>query len=719
LPSGNLPMYWAESPMPTLTALLASSPPLAPEHPYGAVGFLLNLAVILCAAAITTVLFQKLRQPVVLGYLLAGLIVGPYVPVPVRVDVGVAHTLSEIGVILLMFSLGLEFSLRKLVRVGGSAGIVAAIECSVMIWLGYLTGRAFGWSNYESLFAGALVSISSTTIIVRAFTESKVSGKIRQIVFGILIVEDLIAILLLAILTAIASGAGLSAGAVVVTVLRLAGFLVALVVVGLLLVPRLVRVVVKLERAETTLVTCVGICFACALLAHRFGYSVALGAFLGGALVAESGEARRVEHLIEPVRDMFAAIFFVSVGMIIQPGLLATHWPAMLVLTAVIVSGKIVAVSLASVLAGNGVRMSVQAGMSLAQIGEFSFIIVAVGKALGVVGEFLYPLAVGVSALTTLLTPFLIKASGRAAAFVDAHLPRRVQTYASLYESWVERLRSTAPHHQTAWTRIRRAMILLAVDFTAVAAVIIGSALGMEKIVVAARDLKIGPELARILVVVLALAVATPFVLGALRVARSLGYLLVREALPGQASGVDLASAPRRALLVTIQIVILLVAGVPLVAITQPLLPSIPLAIVLASLVAVLVVAFWRRANDLEEHVRAGAEVVLETLSAQSHSERTGATAIARVRGLVPIFGHPKAVRLMDGAPAAGRSLRELNLRGQTGATVLCIERNGRDAILPSGSEVLEPGDIVVLAGTEDAVSTATGLLTRHPSMES
>jgi CPA2 family monovalent cation:H+ antiporter-2 len=690
--------------------------PLAAEHPYGAVGFLLNLAVILGVAAVTTVLFQKLRQPVVLGYLLAGLIVGPYIPVPVRADVGVAHTLSEIGVILLMFSLGLEFSLRKVVRAAGTAGIVAAIECSVMVWLGYQTGRVFGWSKYESLFAGAMVAISSTTIIVRAFGERKVSGKIRQIVFGILIVEDLIAILLLAVLTAIASGAGLSASGVAITIGRLMGFLVVLIVVGLLVVPRLVRLVVKLERNETLLVTCVGICFTFALLAHRFGYSVALGAFLAGTLVAESGEARRIEHLIEPVRDMFAAIFFVSVGMIIQPQLLANHWPAMVALTVVIVTGKIVAVSLASVLAGNGVRMSVQAGMSLAQIGEFSFIIAGVGHALGVAGDFLYPLAVGVSALTTLLTPWLIGGSARAAAFVDAHLPHRVQTYASLYESWVERLRSTAPHHATAWSRIRRALWLLVVDVTALAAVIIGASLGTGIMVGAAGKVGLSPTLSRVLIVVAAVALSVPFVLGAVRVTRSLGFLLVREALPAQANGLNLASAPRRALLVTIQLGILLLAGTPLLAITQPLLPSMPVALVLGILGTVLAVMFWRRANDLEEHVRAGAEVVLETLSAQSHSEKTGQTSIARLRGLVPSLGHPKAVRLPDDARAAGRSLRDLNVRGQTGATVLCIERHGRDAILPTGSEVLEAGDIVVLAGSEEAVSNATTLLTRKPT---
>ena len=219
-----------------------------------------------------------------------------------------------------------------------------------------------------------------------------------------------------------------------------------------------------------------------------------------------------------------------------------------------------------------------------------------------------------------------------------------------------------------------------------------------------------------VLIVMAAVALSVPFVLGAIRVTRSLGFLLVREALPAQANGLNLSSAPRRALLVTIQLGILLLAGTPLLAITQPLLPSMPLALVLGALGAVLAVMFWRRANDLEEHVRAGAEVVLETLSAQSHSEKTASTSIARVRGLVPSLGHPKAVRLPEDARAAGRSLRDLNVRGQTGATVLCIERPGRDAILPTGSEVLEAGDIIVLAGSEEAVSNATILLTRKPT---
>ncbi|HET9452059.1 MAG TPA: cation:proton antiporter, partial [Aggregicoccus sp.] len=258
--------------------------------------FLTNLALILCVAAVTTVLFRRLRQPVILGYLLAGLIIGPHTPIPLVAEPQVAHTLSELGVILLMFSLGLEFHLRKLLRVGRSAGIIAVIECSLLIWLGYVAGRAFGWTSSESIFTGALIAISSTTIIIKAFAEQGLRGRLTELVFGILIVEDLIAILLLAVLTAVGTGSGLSAGALAATLGKLAAFLVGLVGVGLFIIPRMVRAILKLDRPETTLVASVGICFALALLARAFGDPVALGAFLGGSLVAESGEGKQVAH---------------------------------------------------------------------------------------------------------------------------------------------------------------------------------------------------------------------------------------------------------------------------------------------------------------------------------------------------------------------------------------------------------------------------------------
>src|SRR2546426_5378652 len=324
--------------------------------------FLKALTIVLGVAAVTTVVFQRLRQPVVLGYIIAGLIVGPHVPVPLVADSTVVQTLSELGVILLMFSLGLEFSLRKLMAVGPTASLTALLQSSVMVWLGFMIGRLFGWTPLESLFAGAVIAISSTTIIAKAFEEQGVTGKLRELVVGILIVEDLIAVLLMAILTGVASGSGLAAGPLAATIARLAAFLVGLVGIGLLLVPRAIRAISRLHRRETTLVASIGICFTIALLAQAFGYSVALGAFLAGSLVAESGEEKQIERLVEPVRDIFGAVFFVSVGMLIDPALVARHWPAVVVLTAAVVIGKVEGVSLGAFLTGSGMRTPVQAG---------------------------------------------------------------------------------------------------------------------------------------------------------------------------------------------------------------------------------------------------------------------------------------------------------------------------------------------------------------------
>ena len=408
----------------------------------GAHVFLHALVIVLAVAAITTVLFQRLRQPVVLGYLLAGLIVGPHVPVPLVADLDVVRTLSELGVILLMFALGLEFSLRKLVQVCPTSGITALVQSSIMVWLGFLVGRAFGWTPMESVFAGAIVAISSTTIIAKAFDELKVRGRLRDLVVGVLLVEDLFAILFMAVLTAVATGAGLSPLALGLTLGKLGAFLAAILVAGMLAIPRAIRYVHRLDRPETLLVASLALCFGISYLALAAGYSVALGAFIAGSLVAESGEAHAVEELVRPVRDLFAAIFFVSVGMLIDPALVREHWVAIVVFIPLVVIGKSAAVSMGAFLTGNGVRTSVQAGMSLAQIGEFSFILASLGSSLGATRDFLYPLAVAVSAVTTLTTPWLIGASGGVASWVDRKLPHTAQMLFGLYASWIR----AAPH---------------------------------------------------------------------------------------------------------------------------------------------------------------------------------------------------------------------------------------------------------------------------------
>ena len=676
--------------------------------------FLRSLTVVLAVAAITTVVFQRLRQPVVLGYIIAGLIVGPHVPIPLVADPGAVQTLSELGVILLMFSLGLEFSLRKLMAVGPTAGLTALLQSSLMVWLGFTIGRLFGWTPLESLFAGAVIAISSTTIIAKAFEEQGITGKLRELVVGVLIVEDLIAVLLMAVLTAIASGSGLAAGPLVATIARLAAFLVGLVGIGLLLVPRAMRAISRLNRRETTLVASIGICFTVALLAQSFGYSVALGAFLAGSLVAESGEEKQIERLVEPVRDVFGAVFFVSVGMLIDPALVARHWLAVVVLTAAVIIGKVVGVSLGAFLTGSGMRTSVQAGLSLAQIGEFSFIIAALGLALHATGEFLYPVAVAVSALTTLLTPWMIRASEPIAGWVDRKLPRPLQTFAALYGSWLEELRARRPA-ATALAGLRRLLRLLVLDAALIAALIVAASASIHRIAAFARDrLGMSEVVARWLVVAAAVALSAPFCIGVVRVSQKLGVTLARLALPAEKhKRVDLAAAPRRMLVVTFQLAGVLLVGTPLLALTQPFLPAAAGAAVLALLVVVLGVAFWRSATNLQGHVRAGAEVVLEALAAQSRPRPAPTTAdtLEQVHQLLPGLGALAAVRLDPGTAVIGRTLAQVNLRGRTGATVLAITRTDGGVLVPTAKERLRAGDVLAVAGTHEAIEAARAAL--------
>jgi CPA2 family monovalent cation:H+ antiporter-2 len=677
--------------------------------------FLRSLAVVLGVAAVTTVVFQRLHQPVVLGYLIAGLIIGPHVPIPLVADPRVVQTLSELGVILLMFSLGLEFSFSKLLRVGPTAGVTAAVQCSLMIWLGFLTGRAFGWTTFESVFAGAVIAISSTTIIAKAFDEQKVGGRLREIVVGVLVVEDVIAILLMASLTTAAARHGLSAGEVFSNAGKLVAFLVALVVVGLLVVPRGMRAVVRLGRAETTLVASVGLCFAVALLAQEFGYSVALGAFLAGSLVAESGEEHAVAHLVEPVRDMFAAVFFVSVGMLIDPALVARHWAAIAVFTVVVVVGKVASVSFGAFLTGNGTRTSIQAGMSVAQIGEFSFIIAGLGVSMAATREFLYPVAVAVSALTTLTTPWLIRASGPVANWVDRKSPKALQTFAALYGSWLESLRN-APAQKTTRMVVRRLVRLLLADAALLATVVAVTAAWFDEATAFVADsVGVSRSAAPAVVVAAAAALCVPFALGAVRVARKLGATLAAAAFPAaDGKHLDLAAAPRRALVVTVQLAATLLVGAPVVVLAEPFVPPWIAVAAVASILAVLGFVFWRTAADLQGHVRAGAQVIVEALAAQSRGTRNHAATptLDPVHALLPGLGEPVPVRLDAASPAVGRTLAELNLRGVTGATVLAITRGDEGAgIAPAAQERLRAGDVLAIAGAHDAVERARALL--------
>ena len=284
------------------------------------VAFLQDLAVVMIVAGLVTIICHRLKQPVVLGYIIAGVIIGPHTPpFPFIKDEESIQTLAELGVVFLMFSLGLEFSLRKLHKVGFAALIAAALEILLMVWVGYEIGRAFGWKAMDCIFLGAMLSISSTTIIVKALGElGRTKEKFAELIFGILIVEDILAIVMIALLSGIAMTGSLAVGDVFNTTARLAIFLVVSLVLGLLAVPRLLGYVARFKSNEMLLITVLGLCFGVSLLAVKLNYSVALGAFVIGAVIAEAREIHRIENIIEPVRDMFSAVFFVAIGLMID-----------------------------------------------------------------------------------------------------------------------------------------------------------------------------------------------------------------------------------------------------------------------------------------------------------------------------------------------------------------------------------------------------------------
>ncbi len=402
--------------------------------------FLEDMALVMCVAALATVICQSLHQPLVVGYLIAGIVVGPDVP-GVYANVERIQMVSDLGVILLVFSIGLEFRFRRLRRLAPTAGLVAVIQVVSMVFLGHLVGRLMGWRAWESLLTGATVSISGAVIVAKAFEEVEVEPRVRELVFGIVLSEDVVAILMLAVLITMANGGRESVRAFSITAEHLSSFIVVLIVLGLITVPYMVRGVARLKRRETLLTTSMGLCFGFAMIAERAGYTVALGAFLAGSMVAESGQGAEVEKLIEPVRDIFGAIFFVSVGMLIDPKLLATHWHVLAALTAVVVVGKIVSVSLASLAIGERPGVALKTGFAMAQIGVFSFLIAQVGTAPGARRSILYSLAVGVSTITAFLSPFLIRASNPAADWLDRHLPTPLQSAVAHYDERLDRVR--------------------------------------------------------------------------------------------------------------------------------------------------------------------------------------------------------------------------------------------------------------------------------------
>lgn len=677
---------------------------------------LLELVAVLGTAAIITLLFQALRLPVVLGYVVAGLMIGPHVPFPVVASPGLVHVLSDLGVILLMFALGLELRISTLARVGIGAGLTALFEVALCLTIGALVAGALGFSSGEAVFAGACVGISSTMLVAKAFEDQGWKGGFTEAVFAILVFEDLIAIMLIAVLTGLASGAGLAPMDLAITLGKLAGFLAVVLVIGLLSIPRFVRAIVKKGRGETVLIVALGICFGLAVITDHFGYPVALGAFVAGLLVAESGHGHDIFERVRPFRDVFAMMFFVSIGMQIEPEQLADNIPAIGLFTAVVLVMKPVGVALGSFASGRGIQTAIRSGISLAQVGELSFIIAGIGIAGRIARPSLLAIAVGVTCVTTLTSSLLIKRSDAIAGAIAERLPGRIATFVSFYEGWLSRLRS---RESVAWKRVRRPTFVLIFDVAAIIAIAIGGAISAPY---AMDRIGLSKTVGTVITVAVVVAAIIPFAIGVIRrvaqVSRLLSVIVIplpRE-IEHQAAAavtmpievVDLGRAPRRALMLMLELAISTVIAVPVMALTQPFVGTGGL--VIGAIVLVLIAITYRSIVDFTQHVRAGSELILELMHHPADPEHVE-EPFEKIEAVLPGFGGLVSVTLGETSPAIGKSLSELNLRARTGATVLAISRGEGGFATPTPTEPLRAGDVLALTGSDDALASARQLV--------
>lgn len=648
-----------------------------------------DLGLILAVAGVTTLIFRKIRQPVVLGYIIAGFLVGPHVSLfPTVVDSEGIKTWSEIGVIFLLFSLGLEFSFRKLVKVGGAASVTAVVEVVLMIAIGFAAGQLMDWSVMDSIFLGAILSMSSTTIIIRAFDELGVrTKKFATLVFGILIVEDVVAILLLVLLSTLAVSQQFAGIELMMQMLKLTFFLILWFLAGIFFIPTFLKRTRNLMNDETMLVVCVAMCLLMVMLAVEVGFSAALGAFIMGSILAETTQAERIEHLVKSVKDLFAAIFFVSVGMMIDPRVLQEYALPLLIITLITIAGKFLTTTLGALLAGQSLKQAVQAGMSLAQIGEFSFIIASLGVSLNVTSAFLYPIAVAASAVTTFTTPFLIRQAAPFYSFLERRLPAKWVKTLNRYSSGTQQLSAFGE-----WRTLLNAYgVSLAVHSVLIIAIIF---LSQEFLFPAVAEIVANEFTARLITVAITLLLMVPFIwaLAIRRIARDAyrNLWLNRKLNRGPLIAIEIGR---------------IAAAVLHVAFLINTFFSISVALVIAvAAMAAAILVFSHKLQQFYEKIEKRFLLNLNERDLQKNHTDVTAWDV-----------HLTDFEIQPEFPLAGKQLQELGLREQFGVNIAMIERGNLSIIVPDRYERMYPGDKISVIGTDEQLGRVKDLFEAGP----
>ncbi|MFV8359707.1 cation:proton antiporter [Flavobacterium sp. LS1P3] len=644
-----------------------------------------DLGLILMTAAVAVLLFKKIKQPLVLGYLIAGFLAGNHFDFfPSVKDIKSVEVWAEIGVIFLLFSLGLEFSFKKLMKVGGTASITAVTQIISMVAIGYLAGQWIGWKQMDSIFLGVILSISSTTIILKTFDELGVkTQKFAGIVIGSLIVQDIVAILMMVLLSTIAVSQQFSGSELLLSVFKLIFFLTIWFVGGIFFIPTLLKKAKNILTDEMLLIISLALCLMMVILAANVGFSPALGAFIMGSIIAETTQAEHIEHLVKPVKDLFGAVFFVSVGMLINPGTLYEYALPVAILTLVVILGQSISSTIGALLSGQPLKQSVQTGMSLSQIGEFSFIIATLGMTLNVTSDFLYPIVVAVSAVTTFTTPFMVKFATPFSEYLEKKLPRK----------WIKKIERYSANAQSIklvsnWQIVVRAFLTQVIIHSVIIVAII---LLSSKFILPLVE---GSQFGNIFAALITLVILSPF----------LWALSLRRVAVKQVAILREERKYRGPILMMIlmrMVLTLFYIGFLLNIFFSP-----GIAFIMLIVAVVVYFVFPKKLNaqyhKIEDHF-------LKNLNARELKK-----AVRSRSDLTPWDGHMTTFEIAPTSNIAGKTLEELSIREQLGINIAFVKRGEITINIPSRNERLFPGDEICVIGTDTQVAAFKKYLDQH-----
>lgn len=637
-----------------------------------------DLGLVLIIAAITSLLFKRLRQPVVLGYILAGFLLSPNFPLfPTITELENIRIWADIGVIFLLFTLGLEFSFKKLIKVGGTSSVTALVEVSAMLGIGFILGRLMGWPLMDCIFLGGILSISSTTIILRSFDEMGLkSKKFAELVFGVLIIEDLVAVVLMVLLSTIAVSRQFAGQEMLLSVLSLSFFLLLWFVAGIFFIPSFLSRVQKHLSDETMLILSIALCLMMVMLSAAAGFSPALGAFIMGSILAETTQAERIDNIIKPVKNLFGAVFFVSVGMLIDPKMVGQYALPILIISIVFIIAKTIHVAAGALIAGQPLKQAIYAGMSMGQIGEFSFIIATLGLTLHVTSEFLYPIAVAVSAITTFSTPYMIKMASPFYKLVERTLPAGWKKALNRYSSGTQSISAASD-----WRKVLQSMAVNVVIFSFI---ILGIIFAFYNYVTSWVYAHIADGVwGDVITAATCLILMSPF----------LWALVLRKTEP-EAFAKLWSNARFRGPLLFLR---LIRAGLSIVYISIFMLSFFPIYAAIPGIILIVSLAFSFSKKIHAFYIR------LENRFLYNLHHKEIQEAKASLRELAPWDAHVARFTFPAGSLCTALTLEEMQIREKLGVNIAMIKRGEHHTIpAPSRYERLYPGDKLFVIGTDE-----------------